>query len=567
MACEMPSTPDHRPALRSAGWLGLAATLTLLGCESGQPEQDQAATTAPTRWGPVPRQAYKPKVGRHGGRIIFSIISPPKSFNPITSGETTTTEFTARIFEGLTETDAWTYQPKPLLATSWQHDQSGKVWTVRLRQDVRFNDGQPFTADDVVFTYMDVIYNDQITTSMRDIITIGGRRWKVSKIDDHTVRFELPVRCAIFELLIGQEIIPKHKYEPMVRAGTFDSAMGADSKPEDIVGTGPFMLASYQTGQKVVLKRNPYYWRRDAAGQRLPYLDEIVYLVVQDLNADLLRFQNGETDATAIRGQDFPILKPLERQGNFKIYQLGPAYGSQFVVLNMNPGRSPSGQPYVQPHKLRWFTDVRFRQAIAYAIDRRTIIDSLMNGLGYPQYGPATSAMGYFYNPDIRTYPYDLDRARELLRQMHLADRNHDGILEDRQGHPVEFTLLTNAENNVRRAIAEIVRKDLQQIGMKVNLRAIEFNALVTKLDKTFDWEAVLLGLTGGPEPHWGANVWKSSGRMHMWYPYQPRPATKWEARIDEIFDQAFQELDRAKRKKLYDEWQAIVAETQPYIY
>jgi peptide/nickel transport system substrate-binding protein len=231
----------------------------------------------------------------------------------------------------------------------------------------------------------------------------------------------------------------------------------------------------------------------------------------------------------------------------------------------MNPGKDPAGRPYVEPYKRRWFSDVRFRQAIAHAIDRQTIIDSVFNGLGYPQYGPETQANVYYYNPQISKYDYNLDKARALLRQMGLTQR--DGVLQDAEGHKVEFTLLTNAENNLRTAIAEIARKDLERLGMKVNLRAIEFNALVTKLDKTFDWEAVLLGLTGGPEPHWGANVWKSSGRIHMWYPYQPAPATKWEARIDEIFDQAFQELDRAKRKELYDEWQQIVAEQQPYIY
>jgi len=479
-----------------------------------------------------------------------------------------TSEFTLSIFEGLTTVDAWTFERKPLLATAWEHDESGLVWTVKLREGVQWNDGKPFTADDVVFTYMDVIYNDDITTSMRDIITIEGKQWQVSKVDDFTVRFELPVKCAIFDLLIASDIVPKHKYQPMILAGTFDSAMGADSKPEDIVGTGPFMLASHETGQKVILRRNPRYWRRDAEGNRLPYLEEIIYVIVQDLNSEFLRFRNAETDAILrMRGEDFPILKPLEREGNFRIYQLGPRYGSQYVVFNVNPGASVDGKPYIAPYQRRWFSDVRFRQAVAHAIDRQTIIDSVMNGLGYPQYGPATSAMGYFYNPNIRTYDYNLDKARSLLRDMELIDRDDDGVLEDAEGHKVEFTLMTNAENNQRIAIAEIVRKDLEQLGMKANLRAIEFNALITRMDKTFDWEAILLGLTGGPEPHWGAHIWKSGGRMHVWYPYQKSPATPWEARIDEIFDQGFQELDRVKRKKLYDEWQAIIAEQQPYIY
>ncbi|HUW82256.1 MAG TPA: ABC transporter substrate-binding protein [Phycisphaerae bacterium] len=551
--------------------LTAVTAFSLVGCGQGERKPSGSTTgttTGPTRWGSVAREAYQPVVGRYGGRIIFASISPPKSFNPITSGEMSTSEFTLSIFEGLTTVDAWTFERKPLLATAWEHDESGLVWTVKLREGVQWNDGKPFTADDVVFTYMDVIYNDDITTSMRDIITIEGKQWQVSKVDDFTVRFELPVKCAIFDLLIASDIVPKHKYQPMILAGTFDSAMGADSKPEDIVGTGPFMLASHETGQKVILRRNPRYWRRDAEGNRLPYLEEIIYVIVQDLNSEFLRFRNAETDAILrMRGEDFPILKPLEREGNFRIYQLGPRYGSQYVVFNVNPGASVDGKPYIAPYQRRWFSDVRFRQAVAHAIDRQTIIDSVMNGLGYPQYGPATSAMGYFYNPNIRTYDYNLDKARSLLRDMELIDRDDDGVLEDAEGHKVEFTLMTNAENNQRIAIAEIVRKDLEQLGMKANLRAIEFNALITRMDKTFDWEAILLGLTGGPEPHWGAHIWKSGGRMHVWYPYQKSPATPWEARIDEIFDQGFQELDRVKRKKLYDEWQAIIAEQQPYIY
>mgnify|MGYP000116292492 CR=1 FL=1 len=554
------------------------ACLGLIGCR-GEPSGPPKPSTTPAVPGEQPakvqtyracaQEDYKPVVGKRGGMLVMATFGQgPKSFNPITAGETSTTIYTDRIFQGLTELNAWTYQAQPLLAESWSHDESGLVWTVTLRKGVVWNDGHPFTADDVVFTYMDVIYNPKVTTSIRDIITVEGKTWKVEKIDTHTVRFTLPTRFAIFDKVLASEIIPKHKYAARIQDGTFDSAMGLDSRPEDIVGTGPFMFDRFETGQRVVLKRNPRYWRKDAAGNSLPYLDGVTWLIVQNLDAMLLKFQQGETDAYGLRGHDYPILKPLEREGKFKIYAQGPAFGSSFLIFNQNPGRNPeNGKPYIEPYKRAWFEKTAFRQAVAYAIDKQGIIDTVLNGLGYPQDGDMTFRAGFFYNDKIKRYTHDPARSKELLKKIGLVDRDGDGLLEDEAGHKVEFTLLTNAGHTERERIAEIIRKDLQRVGMKVNLLFIEFNTLVTKLDKTYDWECVLLGLTGSPEPHWGANVWKSSGRMHEWYPRQPKPMTPWEARIDEIFDSGLKELDPHKRKVLYDEWQMIVNEQQPFVY
>ncbi|MBN1342040.1 MAG: ABC transporter substrate-binding protein [Phycisphaerae bacterium] len=556
----------------------VSVSILLAGCSRepspgspapSQPSSSDARAVNIQTYQAVPESDYKPVIGKRGGTLMLATFGQgPKSFNPVTAGETTTTVYTSRIFEGLTDLNAWTYQAQPLLAESWSHDESGLIWTVKLRKNVTWNDGKPFTADDVVFTYMDVIYNPKITCSTRDIITVGGKQWKVEKVNEHTVKFTLPSRFAIFDKVIATEIIPKHKYGASVNEGTFDSAMGLESKTEDIVGTGAFMFDRYETGVSVTLKRNPAYWRKDAQGNPFPYLDAITWQIVQNYDAMMLKFKQGETDLYDLRGQDYPILKPLEKEGKFKIYAQGPNFGSSFVVFNQNPGKSPeTGKSYVEPFKLAWFSRTEFRQAVAHAIDKRGIIDTVLNGLGYPQNGPMTFRAGYFYNDKIKDYDYDPRKAKALLAKIGLVDRNGDGFLEDGAGNKVEFTLLTNAGNTIREKISEIVRKDLERVGMKANLLWIEFNTLVTKLDKTFDWEAVLLGLTGGPEPHWGANVWKSSGRMHMWYPYQKEPATPWEARIDEIFVRGIEELDPAKRKALYDEWQMIINEQQPYVY
>ncbi|MBP9855675.1 MAG: ABC transporter substrate-binding protein, partial [Candidatus Omnitrophica bacterium] len=223
--------------------------------------------------------------------------------------------------------------------------------------------------------------------------------------------------------------------------------------------------------------------------------------------------------------------------------------------------------PYVAPEKFRWFSDIHFRRAIAHAIDKKEIIAIVKNGLGYEQDSSIGPGGGFFYKPDVMKYEYDLDKARAILKDAGYIDRDGDGILEDKQGNKIEFNLFTNAGNNERVDIASIIRSDLERIGMKVNFQSLEFNTLVQKINSTFDWDAIILGLTGGIEPHFGKNVWNSDGELHMWYPRQEKPATSWEKRIDEIFSLGVQELDETKRKKYYDEFQDIIAEELPLIY
>jgi len=506
------------------------------------------------------RKPYIPKIGKYGGSLVLSSINDPKSFNPIVAKETSTTEITSYFFEGLTRTNGITTEVEPNLAESWERSVDGLKWTFNLRKDIYWSDGEPFTGEDVVFTFDQLIYNPDIPTSSRDIFTIDGKIFKVEAKDKHTVEFTLPVKFAPFLRSMSQEILPKHILEDAVKRDEFNHTWGVDTDPKEIVGTGPFLLEEYRSGERIILKRNPKYWRKDRKGSRLPYLEKIIYLIVQSQDTGLLKFQEGELDYYSLRGSDYPILKREERDGNFTIYETGPAFGTNFLFFNLN-------SEYVSKEKLSWFSNTRFRQAVAYAIDKKSIINIVMNGLGYPQCSSMSPSAGYFYNPDVIRYEYSLDKAKEILGEEGFRDSNNDGVLEDSEGNDVEFNLFTNSGNTVRLKIAEIIRKDLQNIGFKVHFTQLEFNNLVTKLDSTYEWDAIILGLTGGIEPHFGKNVWHSSGHLHMWYPRQKEPHTAWEAGIDEIFNKGVQELDRVKRKKLYDEWQRIVAENLPLIY
>lgn len=508
---------------------------------------------------------------RYGGQLVMSVSSDPKTFNEIVSTEASSSAVTGLLFEGLTTVDPFTFKILPSLAHSWDVSPDGLQWTFHLRPGLRFSDGVPLTAEDVVFTFNDLIYNPDVPSSAKDIFTIDGKTFKVEKIDEATVRFTLPVKFAPFLRSMSQPIMPKHKLEASVKAKAFAFTWGINTPAHEIVGTGAFYLDQYRPGERVIFKRNPHYWKKSADGDALPYLDKVIYLVIPSPDTAVLKFIDGELDYINVRGEDFPLLKPLEEKKDFLLSNLGPDTGSNFLAFNENPRRNPkTGKPFVDPVKLAWFTNVEFRRAMAHAIDKKKIISILFRGLGYVQNGPMSPAQGFFYKADVPSYEYDLDRARALLAKAGFADRNGDGTIEDAQGHPVEFNLATSVSSGTggRDQMAWIIRADLEKLGIKVNVQNLEFNSLVAKLMSSFDWDTVILGLTGGgTDPHFSNNVWQSSGQLHLWNPKQEKPGTAWERRLDEIFDQGVQELDENKRKVLYDEYQVIAAQQVPVIY
>ncbi len=520
---------------------------------------------------------FKTEIGVYGNSLVLSTITGPKTFNLAIATETSSSDVLGFLFEGLTKNNGVTNIPEPNLAESWTHSEDGLNWTFKLRKDVKWFDGKPFTASDVIFTFNDIIYNESIPTSSRyaflfEIKNASGEKHiekiKLNKLDDYTVEFRLPAKSAPFLEAIGTPIYPAHILRPKVQDGSFATAWNVSAPPAEIIGTGPFMLSSYKQGERIILKRNPNYWKKDAKGNKLPYLEQIIFLIVPSIDTAELKFEVGEIDFYSLRGTDYPILKPKEKNGNFTIWRMGPATGTNFLVFNQNPNLDDkTKKPFVEPYKLKWFTNMNFRRAVSYALDKQSMIELVLNSFGYPQWSPISPGEGFFHKPDVKTYEYNLEKARELLAQIGCIDRNKDGVLEDSDKNKVEFNLETNTGNDIRIKICDMIKEDLGKIGIKVNFRQVEFNQLVSKLNAIFDWEAVLLGLTGGTEPHFGSNVWRSDGNLHLWNPNQKEPATKWEVRIDELFSLGLQELDRDKRKVYYDEFQDIVADKLPVIY
>jgi peptide/nickel transport system substrate-binding protein len=498
--------------------------------------------------------------GRFGGTFVITSISDPRTFNPIVAQETSSTVPLGYLFEGLVDTNRTTTEVEPNLAESWTVSRDGRTWRFKLRRGVQWTDGRPVTADDVVFT-LDAAFTPGVQSSLPDVLTIAGKKIGYKKIDDYTVEFKTDEPFGPFLRTIGFSIVPKHKLEAVLKQGAteFNRAWGVNTPPRELVGHGPFVMHAYIPGQRILFVRNAKYWKVDRQGQRLPYLARLVIEIVPNLDAARLKFLAKETDAYGARPREFAELRAQQQAGNFTIFDGPPTFSTEFIVFNMNPAG-------VRPPKLTWFQNVRFRQAVSHAIDREAIARQVYAGRATPQYGPVSPANKFFFNPNVRKYPYDLARAEALLREAGFT-KGADGLLRDAAGNVVEFTIATNAGNSDREAIGNLVRQDLTKLGMRVTFAPEAFNTLVGKLVGTFNWEAIIIGLTGGLEPHTGQNVWRSSGSLHMWWPKQERPATDWEAEIDRLFDQAATTVDQNKRKQLYNRWQEIVAEQVPIIY
>ena len=523
-------------------------------------------------------EQFEYAIGKQGGELTFATISEPLTFNLAISTDASSSGVLGYLFEGLTETSWLTDEVEPALAESWQHSEDGLTWTFNLRKDVRWHDGQPFTAQDVDFTFNRIIYNHDIPAGSRPsfhfrVLNEETGIWEespmsVTALDDYTVQCVLPVPFAPFLRSMGTAIYPKHLLDSHVEAATFNETWDITTDPAEIIGTGPFTIESYVPGERMVLKRNPDYWLKDAEGNSLPYLDRIVQVIVPDLEAELDKFLAGESDTHGVLGEELADLEPLQEDGNFTIYQRGPAFGTTFLTFNMNPGSNPDTyEPYLESHKLAWFQNKEFRQAVAHTIDKETIITDIQHGSGYPQWSSISPAAGDFHNPDVRRYEYDIDKANAILDGLGWVDTNGNGIREDPHGNEIEFSLATNSGNSVRERVGDNISKGLEQIGLRVQYEKIDFGDLVSQLTQTYDWEAILIGFTGSPDPHSGITLWHSGENLHLWYPNQPSPATDWEAEIDEIYIMAGRELDRAKRIDLYHRAQEIDAENVPLIY
>jgi peptide/nickel transport system substrate-binding protein len=549
-------------------WIIAVAGFVLAGCGKAR----QGGPGGPTGDYPLPPNPLVAQCepGVYGGRLVVGAISDPKTFNPVTANESSSSDINRFLFGTLITMEIPTQEVFPGLAESWELAEDKRTWTFRLREGLRWSDGEPLTADDVVFTW-DVIYDPEIDNVTADLFRIDGKNFEVTKLDEVTIRVVTPDIYAPFLEYFGSvQIIPKHVLSKAVAEKRFSSAYGINTPVREIVGSGPFKLKQFKPGEFTLLERNPYYWVVDSQGQRLPYLDNVIYMVVPDMNALSLRFLQGETDVHEnLRPDEYDTFKTAAAKRKFQLLELGLGLERAFLWFNQNTNSNPeTGKPYVNPTKLKWFRETKFRQAVAHAIDRDSIARSIYAGRAAPNYGYVSKENAKWNNPDIRQYPYDLDKARALLAEIGIRDRNKDGLLEDAGGNIIEVVLNTNTGNTVREKTAVLIADDLKKLGFKLTFQPVEFNSLVDKITTSYDYECILLGLGGGGlDPASSMNVIKSDGYTHQWFPRQTEPSTEWEARLDWLMNAQLKTLDFSERKKLFDEVQEILAEQVPMIY
>lgn len=514
------------------------------------------------------RQSSEPSPGTPASsslaqRLVSATISDPKTFNPLLVVDGASAAAVGDLFEGLARLNPVTTEMESRLAEKWEISADGTVYTFHLRHDVRWHDGVALTAADVVFTF-DAIFDDRVPNSSKHTLLIDGQRVKTEIADDFTIRLILPRPFAPLINALGFDILPKHILGPALQNGTFAQSWGIDTPPEQIIGTGPYRMARYVPAQFIEFRRNPDYWMKDDAGKPLPYLDIQTVLVVPNQDTMYLKFLSGQTDVHSPRPEEVGDLRTKADELKIVVQDVGLDTGSQFVAFNRNP------QHFVQNGKadprLTWFTDPNFLKALAHAIDKQSMIVNCLNGYGKPAVAEISPENKLYHNPNLQDYAYDLDEARRLLKEGGYIDRNGDGVIEDGAGNPIEFTLNTNAGNQVRERMCSMLKEDWTKLGMQVNYRPLEFTTLVEKLDHTFDWDAVLIGFTGTTEPNNGANMLRSSGNLHLWNPNQPAPATPWEAEIDKLLDQGSREIDVQKRPPYYWRIQEILHQQLPLI-
>ncbi|MUG96205.1 ABC transporter substrate-binding protein [Scytonema sp. UIC 10036] len=512
-------------------------------------------------------------------QIVARTGSDPKTYNYALIAEFP--NLIPFINEGLITEDK-SGKIEPALAEKWEMSEDKLRIVFTLKEGLKWSDGHPLTVDDVVFSYNDVYFNPKIPAYPQESLKIGekGLFPKVQKLDARRVEFTTPEPFAPFFRSTGAAILPKHKLAESVKTNDssgkpkFLTTWGMDTNPKEIVSNGPYVIESYSPSERLVFRRNPYYWRKDAEENQLPYIERVVWQIVESTDTAIIQFRSGGLDTIAVGPSTFALLKREEKRGDFRIYNGGSDSSSLFVTFNQNKGKR-NGKPLVDPIKSRWFNTAAFRQAVAYAIDRKTMNSNTLRGVGDILNSPIFAQSPYYLSPKegLKVYDYNPEKSKELLLGAGFKYKNNQ--LFDAEGNRIRFTMISQTGSRLVEALGSQIKTDLAKIGIQVDYQQLDFGTVGEKLSNSLDWECWLGGSTGGIEPHNGFNMWSPDGSFHPFNqkplpgqtPITDREVTDWEEKIGRLYVQGARELDEAKRKAIYGETQQIAQEYVPYIY
>ncbi|MDR3019927.1 MAG: ABC transporter substrate-binding protein [Treponema sp.] len=514
--------------------------------------------------------------GRLGGTWNTVINDDPKSFNHLIAEQDSATASVVRMMNDyLLDYNVVVREWQPRTASArtivdYENDSMRVVYT--LRDDLYwsyYNSGQKIkvTSDDVIFWY-DEIQGDPAAHSSSyygQFLTMqdgSEARVTIEKIDELSFAFNFPRIIADPYLSTNMDFGPMHIYKPAKEAGGVEGIrdiFNVSIDPQIMPSMGEWFLVEYTPGQRLVYKRNPDYWRKDSNGVSIPYIEEMIIRIIPEENTQLLLFRRGESEAYSLRPED---LDGLVNRGDdtYTVYNSEGALSAQFWTFNQNPVN-------IKKPQYEWFTQKEFRQAMSCLLNRDRINTQVYRGLSEPKVNIFPEPNPY-YNPDLTLeYLYNTEQALELLSSAGFK-RDFLGNLRDRKNRRVQFDLTIRSESSINQDIASIIRDELSKIGIKVNIRVLDFQKQVEQLFSTYDWDSMLIGLSGANIfPSQGSNVWPSSGNLHMWHPNQLSPATEWESRIDYLYNEGKFTLDTEKAQEIWDEFQAILLEQCPMIY
>ncbi len=536
----------------------LLCFLLSIGCGT-QPEavqQDTPATEVKTE-------------GTRGGRLTYRLTSAPKTLNYLLADDE------ASIVTGfflltsrLIDFDHKDQRFVPGIAETWSTADDGRTLDIKLREGAKFSDGQDINADDVIFT-LTAIYDERTgSPAFRDAMLVDGKPIEVKRISDLQLQLVFPQAVASAEnYIVNVGILPSHVLEADMKAGKLAEAWKINTPPAEIVSSGPFVVAATSPGERIEFARNPNYWKKDAKGTQLPYLDNFGVEIIGDANGTFVRLVQGSLDiADRIRPTDYNEI--TRTGGEMRAVDAGPGLGIDHIWFNLNTA-SPDGKPLDNAVKRAWFADKRFRQAIAAAVDRETIAKVNLQGLASPLYGFVSPANKVWINTSLPKLDYSLAKAEELLKEagFQKGGTADAPVLTDVQNNPVEFTLVVPAENEPRKMMAAMIQQDLARLGIKIEVAPVEFAAVTERWTRSYDYDAILLGLAQTDiEPSSYQNFLMSSAATHQWQPKQQTPSTEWEARIDKLFAEQAVERDHSKRLALFAEIQTIMRDEMPVI-
>jgi len=478
--------------------------------------------------------------GQYGGELRFCLYSEPKTFNPLLVADTSSEAIRYMTAGVLIRVNRQTQELEPALALSWRVMPQGRGIAFKLRQHVTFSDGTPFSAEDVAYTIR-TLFDPHLHAPTADSFSAGGTGVHIETPAPDEVKLIFPEPVAGIERLFDQVGI-----------------LSSKSPKKEMATLGPFYVAQYKPGSEVDLARNPYYWKHDAQGQRLPRLDSVRLYIQQNRDMELIRFQRGELNLMSTVSPE--IFDQLQARTPAAVRDLGPSLESEMMWFNQSP-KSP-----LPAYKKLWFQSSEFRRAISAAVNREDLCRLVYRGHARPAEGPISPANRFWFNAGLKPHRYDPKEALDRLGKA--GFRLRDGQLYDAQSHAVEFSIITNAGNQAREKIAQMIQQDLKAIGIRLNVVKLDYSAIIDRISQSFDYESCLLGLTNVDlDPDAQMNVWLSSASNHQWNPNQASPATPWEAEIDRLMQAQGSELNPAKRKAWFDKVQEIVSQEVPFLY